>query len=91
MISRKAALFSSRGLFGIALPIRQYMRRGSPPGLLAFDGELAVGWCQLTPGGKLRGWIAPGGLKRVDDAQIWSLSCFDVRKGYRRKGGQGGG
>jgi len=22
----------------------------------------------------------------VDDAQISSLSCFDVRKGYRRKG-----
>jgi GNAT superfamily N-acetyltransferase len=25
-------------------------------------------------------------LKRVDDAPVWSLSCFYVRKGYRRKG-----
>jgi hypothetical protein len=24
--------------------------------------------------------------KRVDDAPVWSLSCFYVRKGYRRKG-----
>jgi hypothetical protein len=25
-------------------------------------------------------------LKRVDDAPVWSLSCFYARKGYRRKG-----
>jgi hypothetical protein len=28
---------------------RDIVRRGSPPGLPAFDGELAMGWCQLTP------------------------------------------
>jgi GNAT superfamily N-acetyltransferase len=26
------------------------------------------------------------GAKRVDDLPVWSLSCFYVRKGYRRKG-----
>jgi GNAT superfamily N-acetyltransferase len=25
-------------------------------------------------------------LKRVDDVPVWSLSCFYVRKGYRRQG-----
>jgi len=25
------------------------VKRGPPPGLLAFDGGLAIGWCQLTP------------------------------------------
>jgi hypothetical protein len=29
--------------------LRRIVRQGPPPGLLAFDGELAVGWCQLTP------------------------------------------
>jgi hypothetical protein len=29
--------------------LRTIVKRGSPPGLLAFDGDLAVGWCQLTP------------------------------------------
>jgi hypothetical protein len=28
---------------------REIVERGPPPGLLAFDGEVAVGWCQLTP------------------------------------------
>ena len=27
----------------------ELVKSGPPPGLLAFDGELAVGWCQLTP------------------------------------------
>src|ERR1700751_3115892 len=28
---------------------RRIMMHGPPPGLLAFDGERPVGWCQLTP------------------------------------------
>src|SRR5262245_31704363 len=29
--------------------LRQIVKRGSPTGLLAFHGDLPVGWCQLTP------------------------------------------
>jgi GNAT superfamily N-acetyltransferase len=65
---------------------REVVKRGPPPGLIAFDGDLAVGWCQLTPRDALpwldRGWR----LKRVDAVAVWSLSCFYVRIGYRRKG-----
>jgi hypothetical protein len=28
---------------------RKVVKSGPPPGLLAFDGDVAVGWCQLTP------------------------------------------
>jgi hypothetical protein len=28
---------------------REIVQCGPPPGLLAFDGDVAVGWCQLTP------------------------------------------
>jgi hypothetical protein len=27
----------------------ELVKSGPPPGLLAFDEDLAVGWCQLTP------------------------------------------
>ena len=27
----------------------ELVKNGPPLGLLAFDGDLAVGWCQLTP------------------------------------------
>ena len=65
---------------------REIVERGPPPGLLAFDGDIAVGWCQLTPRDVLPWLDHAWRLKRVDDARVWSLSCFYVRKGYRRKG-----
>jgi GNAT superfamily N-acetyltransferase len=65
---------------------REVVRRGPPPGLLAFDGSVAVGWCQLTPRAALPAMDRVWRLKRVDDVPVWSLSCLYVRKGYRRKG-----
>jgi GNAT superfamily N-acetyltransferase len=65
---------------------RRVVRRGPPPGLLAFDGDLAVGWCQLTPRGALPILDERRVSARVDELPVWSLSCFYVRRGYRRKG-----
>jgi GNAT superfamily N-acetyltransferase len=65
--------------------LRALTKRGPPPGLLAFDGDLAVGWCQLTPRADLP-WLDARLVGRVDDAPVWSLSCFYVRKGYRGRG-----
>jgi len=65
---------------------RAVVKRGPPPGLLAFDGDLAVGWCQLTPRDALPWLDRTWRLKRVDDVPVWSLSCFYVRIGYRRRG-----
>ncbi len=60
--------------------------QGPPPGLLAYDGALAVGWCQLTPRDALPWLERAWRLARVDDAPVWSLSCLFVRPGYRRQG-----
>src|SRR5207237_8190633 len=65
---------------------REVVKHGPPPGLLAFDGDVAVGWCQLTPRDALPWLDRTWRLKRVDDVPVWSLSCFYVRKGYRRQG-----
>jgi GNAT superfamily N-acetyltransferase len=65
---------------------REVVKNGPPPGLLAFDGDRAVGWCQLTPRDALPWLDRTWRLKRVDDLPVWSLSCFYVRIGYRRKG-----
>jgi GNAT superfamily N-acetyltransferase len=65
---------------------REIVKRGPPPGLLAFHGDVAVGWCQLTPRDTLPWLDRAWRLKRVDAASVWSLSCFYVRKGYRKRG-----
>jgi GNAT superfamily N-acetyltransferase len=66
--------------------LREIVKQGPPPALLAFDGERAVGWCQLTPRQDL-GWLnRKRTLDAGDDSPVWSISCFYVRRGYRRKG-----
>ena len=66
--------------------LRQIVKRGSPPGLVAFHGDLAVGWCQLTPRDALPWLDHMWWFQRVDDKPVWSISCFFVRRGYRRQG-----
>jgi GNAT superfamily N-acetyltransferase len=65
---------------------RQIVMQGPPPGLIAFDGDMAVGWCQLTPRGDLPWLDRERRLKRLDDVPVWSISCFYVRIGYRKRG-----
>jgi GNAT superfamily N-acetyltransferase len=66
--------------------LHELVKREPPIGLLAFDGDLAVGWCQLTPRADLPWLDRAWRVKRVDDLLVWSLSCFYIRKGYRKQG-----
>ncbi len=66
--------------------LRAILESGPPPGLLAIDGDRAVGWCQVTPRSDL---AALGRSRLAADAtgeSVWSISCFVIRKGHRRKG-----
>src|SRR5580700_7290495 len=73
--------------------LRQLAASDQPPGLLAFDGDLAVGWCELAPRAELA-WLGHSRyLAPVDDLPVWSLPCFYVRRthrGRRRRSGPGG-
>src|SRR4051812_12965188 len=62
------------------------VEQGPPPGLIAFDGDVPVGWCQLTPHNSLPWLDRVWRLRRIDDLPVWSISCLYVRKGYRKKG-----
>jgi len=66
--------------------LHEIVKRGPPPGLLAFDGERAVGWCQLTPREDLHWLERARFFQRVDDEPVWAISCFYVRRGYRKRG-----
>jgi GNAT superfamily N-acetyltransferase len=69
--------------------LRQLAASGPPPGLLAFDGGIAVGWCELAPRADL-GWLAQvRHLQPVDDLPVWSIPCFYVRRTHRGRGVMG--
>ncbi|HEY7642347.1 MAG TPA: GNAT family N-acetyltransferase [Steroidobacteraceae bacterium] len=86
MYCRIGASYRKRPAAKNKAAFRRVVESGPPPGLLAFDGDRAVGWCQLTPRAELTGLDRSWNLKPVDDLPVWALSCFYVRIGYRRKG-----
>ena len=66
--------------------LRQLAASGRPPGLLAFDGDRAVGWCELAPRADLA-WLARARyLGPVDNLPVWSVPCFYVRSSHRGRG-----
>lgn len=62
------------------------VRSGPPPGLIALAGNISLGWCQLTPRDALPWLDHAWRLKGVGNEPVWSISCFYVRKGHRKKG-----
>jgi len=69
--------------------LERLARSGRPAGLLAFDGDVAVGWCELAPRADLD-WLARVRyFQPVDDLPVWSVPCFYVRRGHRRQGVMG--
>jgi GNAT superfamily N-acetyltransferase len=68
---------------------KDVVKKGPPPGLLALDGDRGVGWCQVTPRSVLprleRSRVVVR-LGDVDDSDVWSVSCFYIRRDYRRRG-----
>ena len=65
---------------------RSLVEQGPPPGLVALDGDLAVGWCQVTPRTVIPYIERKRFLAGVDGAGAWSISCFYIRRTYRRRG-----
>jgi len=66
--------------------LRDQLEDEPPAGMLAYvDGEVA-GWCGFGP----RPWLPrlerSKTIPKVDDQAVWSVLCFNVRVGYRRRG-----
>jgi GNAT superfamily N-acetyltransferase len=69
---------------------RDYLRELTsgepPPGMLAYvDGEPA-GWLGFGPRPALHRLAHSRTIPGVDDQPVWSIVCFLIRTGYRRKG-----
>ena len=86
MYWRIGAAYRKRPAEENKIAFQDVVAQGPPPGLLAFTGRLAVGWCQLTPRDSLPWLDRTWRLRRVDAMPVWSISCFYVRIGYRKRG-----
>ena len=56
------------------------------PGLLAYDGDRAVGWVSLAPRDGYPRLARSRAAKRIDDQPVWSIVCFFIDRGARGRG-----
>lgn len=71
---------------------KKRVKEGPPPGVVAFEGEDAVGWLQIGPRPDTPQWNTPKRLSAptkpdaAEDESVWGATCFFVKAGHRRQG-----
>ena len=71
---------------------KRRVKKGPPPGVLAFIGDEAVGWLQIGPRADTPQWNSPrratAPLKESDaeDERIWGATCFFIKSSARGQG-----
>jgi len=65
---------------------RKIVRDGEEPGILAYAGDEPVGWCAIAPRQTYPSLERSRILKPVDEAPVWSITCFFIARPHRRRG-----
>jgi len=66
--------------------MREIVRSGEVPGILAYAGGHPIAWCSVAPRERFPSLNRSPVLRRLDDTPVWSIVCFFVDKGYRDRG-----
>jgi ribosomal protein S18 acetylase RimI-like enzyme len=66
--------------------LRMQVASPEPPGLVAFDGDRAVGWVSLGPRTDFERIARSRVIPKVDDRPVWSIVCFAVSEAARGRG-----
>ena len=84
-----------RGLDAMALSrgksrpelLREQMRGRPPaPGFLAYLDGMPVGWVGVGVRTETPRLVNSRTIPAIDDLPVWSIGCFRIRPGYRRRG-----
>src|SRR5206468_1870648 len=57
-----------------------------PPGLVALEGERAIGWVSVAPRTDHERVVRSKVIPKIDDRPVWSIVCFAVSKTARGRG-----
>lgn len=66
--------------------MRAIFAGGDPPGLLAYDGSMPVGWLSIAPRTDFPRLASSRVAKPVDDLPVWSVTCFLIARSHRGRG-----
>jgi len=65
---------------------RQLIESGAATGVLAFAAKEAVGWLSIAPRRDFVYFDTARTIPSAVDDNTWSVTCFFVRRGWRRQG-----
>jgi GNAT superfamily N-acetyltransferase len=65
--------------------VEELTRQPVAPGVLAYDGEDAVGWAAVAPRAQLP-YERSRQIPHVDEQPVWTIWCFRVAPGHRGQG-----
>ena len=65
--------------------VRLRVQQDPPPGVLAYDGDDAVGWAAVHPRADTS-FARNRKIPHVDDLDVWSVWCIRVKPGHRKRG-----
>lgn len=65
--------------------VRALCARDVAPGVLAYEGDVVVGWAAVAPRAELP-FARSTKIPHVDDLPVWSAWCVRVRPGHRGRG-----
>ena len=83
-LPRKA--FDSHKGDGNREAMKALVEGGLEPGLLAYSGDAAVGWCAVAPRSDYPALERSRILKPIDERPCWSVACLFVHRKYRKQG-----
>lgn len=78
--------FNKLGGEGRKAVLHELTSRNEVAGVLAYIDGKPIGWCSIGPREDYAALEKSRILKRVDDAPVWSVVCFFVAKGFRKRG-----
>ena len=85
--SADVAAFGRSGPGANRIALEGQVRTGAfAPGVVAYLRGVPVGWCGLGRRAAIPRLMRSRTIPVVDEVPVWSLGCFVVRTGYRRRG-----
>jgi GNAT superfamily N-acetyltransferase len=78
--------FNNLGGEGRKAVLQDLTSRNKVAGVLAYINGKPVGWCSIGPREDYAALEKSRILKRMDDTPVWSVVCFYVARGFRKKG-----
>ena len=83
---QSASAYRALGPGGGRRALRRQIGGEPAPGVIAYLGDEPVGWCGFGPRSEMERLVRSRTIPAVDDMPVWSIVCFNVRVGYRRRG-----